>query len=168
MIVLGFDPGLSGAIAILNGDGSERLVADLPTVPLETGGLIKSRIDGRELSRVIRAHVPAGVSVRAFVEQVGAMGGLGEGKNNAVQTVVSLGRTMGAIEGVLEALGLVPKVVGVQAWKSMYGLGSNKESAREMARSLFPNVDLHLVRHHNRAEALLIANYGLRKLCQAR
>lgn len=168
LVAIGFDPGLTGAVAVLDDQGVELFVDDLPTVPLDTGGMIKKRIDGRELGRMLRAHVPSGVTVRAFIEQVGAMGGLGEGKNNAVQIVVSLGRSMGAIEGVLEALGVVPTTVGVQAWKAMYGIGSNKETARALARSLFPDVDMHLVAHHNRAEALLIANYGLRKLCGTR
>jgi hypothetical protein len=44
-------------------------------------------------------------------------------------------------------------------WKKALKLpgGKNKKPALRLARETFPNVDLRLEKHHNRAEALLIA-----------
>jgi hypothetical protein len=157
VIAVGIDPGLSGAIAFITHAGGV-VIEDLPTVPLPGNGLVKRRIDSRSLADIVRHHVPAGEPVVVRMEQVGAMGG----KNNAVQTQVSLGRTLGAIESVLELLRMPPVMVQPQAWKKFYGLGRDKAEAMACARRLYPEVPLRLAKHHNRAEALLIAHHGLR------
>lgn len=158
MIVVGIDAGLTGAAAFITTRGTCS-VEDLPTKNLDGGGLIKRRIDGLALARLLRDRCPAEEPVLVLVEQVGAMGG----KNNAVQTQVSLGRTLGAIEAAIEILRLPLHMVGSQAWKRFYGLSSDKGESLRVARELYPEAPLQLGKHHNRAEAVLIAHFGLRK-----
>lgn len=157
MIFIGIDPGLSGAISFV----TERtcVVEDLPTMPLPGDGLITQKIDGRALAMLIRKNVPIGETAEAYLEQVNTMGG----KNNAVQTQGSLMRSLGAIETVLECLGYKPTMLAPQKWKRFYGLDADKKKALVVARGLYRAAPLSLAKHHNRAEAVLIAHWGLRK-----
>jgi hypothetical protein len=157
MISVGIDPGLTGAVAFL--DRGACVIEDLPTMQLPGNGLVKRKIDGRALAALLRKHCPIGETVGIFVEQVRAMGG----QNNAVQTQGSLMRTLGCIEGVLEVLRMPPAMVESQAWKRFYGLGADKAACLQVARTLYPGAPLKLAKHHNRAEALLIAHYGLQR-----
>jgi hypothetical protein len=120
----------------------------------------KRRADGHALAQLLRRFIPAGESAIVVVEAVRAMGG----QNNAVQTQFSLGRTLGAIDGVLDVLRLVPAMVEPQAWKRFYGLKSDKSASLDTARALYPDAPLKLAKHHNRAEALLIAHFGQRTM----
>lgn len=143
-------------------------IVDIPTVDLEGGGLIKRRVQGRELALLIRQMVPAGNEPLVFLEQVGAMGG----KDNAIQTQASLAGTFYSIRTVLDILRWPPELVLPQRWKGTYGLkrtAGEKDSAYKgrhlaLARKLYPSAPLHLAKHHNRAEALLLAHFGVSKL----
>lgn len=155
-ISIGIDPGLSGAISFVSERGC--VVEDLPTMPLPGNGLITKKIDGRALAQLIRRHVPIGDVAMVFCEQVNTMGG----KNNAVQTQGSLMRTLGAIEAVLECMGMAPTMLSPQKWKRFYGLDSDKKNSLAAARALYEDAPLSLAKHHNRAEAMLIGHWGLR------
>lgn len=170
MIIIGIDPGLTGAVAMINTANGFCDVQDLPTIELEGGGLVKRRIQGRILGLQMRQMVPPGHEPLVFLEQVGAMGG----QNNAVQTQASLAGTFMGIRCVLDILRWPPTLVQPQRWKAKFGLARKKagpagkpesESAYkgrhlQLARELYPSAPLHLAKHHNRAEALLIAHYG--------
>jgi len=155
-VFIGIDPGLTGAIAFVT--ETSCTVEDLPTMPLPGNGLISRKIDGRALAIMVRSHVPIGESAAAYLEQVSTMGG----KNNAVQTQGSLMRSLGAIETVLECMGLKPTMLSPQKWKRFYGLDSSKPKALAKARELYHQAPLSLAKHHNKAEAVLIAHWGLR------
>ena len=157
MIVGGIDPGLTGAAAFI-GAGGRVAIEDLPTMPLPGNGLVTRKIDGHALAQLLRKHVGADEVAQVFLEQVGTMGG----RNNAVQTQGSLLRTLGAIESVLEVLRMPPKMLQPQKWKSFYGLNADKRKGMNCALRLYPAAPITLAKHHNRAEALLIAHYGLR------
>lgn len=158
MIYIGIDPGLGGAVGFIG--KASAVVHDLPTLPLPGRGLVRRRIDGRALNDLIRENVPKGESVRVFVEMVRAMGGV----DNAIQTQGSLSRTLGAIEAVLDILRVKPRMVEAKTWKGYYKVGSDKKASLRVARHLFPHMDeLKREGDHNRAEALLIAYWGLKK-----
>jgi hypothetical protein len=160
MILVGIDAGLTGAAAFIDSRDGGCVVEDLPTKNLAGDGLIKRRIDGYGFALMLRKHCAAGQPVLVLMEQVGAMGG----KNNAVQTQVSLGRSLGALEAAIEILRLPLHMVQPQTWKRFFGLGSDKAESLRVARALYPDAPLELAKHHNRAESVLIAHYGLRKL----
>jgi len=158
VICIGIDPGLSGAVAFI--DSRSCVIEDLPTMSLPGNGLVKRKLDAKALADLVRRHVPPGEVATVFCEQVRAMGG----KNNSLQTQGSLMRTLGAIEGVFEMLRMPPRMVEPQTWKRFYGLGKEKGESLELARSFYPDAPVKLAKHHNRAEAILIARYGMRKV----
>jgi hypothetical protein len=47
-----------------------------------------------------------------------------------------------------------------RVWKAHYGLKSDKAASLTTARALYPSAPLNLAKHHNRAEAVLLAHYG--------
>lgn len=165
MIVIGVDPGITGAITFIG--AGRALVYDLPTVELPGNGLVRQRVYGPDLAQLIRRHWPADQAAVAYLEDVATMGG----QNNAVQTQGSLMRTRGTIETVLELLRITVEPVRAQTWKNFYGLlgkdaSQAKKLALEKARGLYPalaTTDLKLAKHHNRAESLLIAHYGVQE-----
>jgi hypothetical protein len=171
MIVIGIDPGLTGACAILDHTGV-RALFDLPTMPIPGVGersLVQRKIDGYALCKLLLQHCPAREAVtQVLIEAVGTMGG----RDNAVQTQGSLLRSLGAIETVAECLKFPVQPVHTQSWKRYYGLldsslkaNERKAVAMQKARALYPDrPELARAKDHNRAEALLIAHYGVRKL----
>ena len=74
----------------------------------------------------------------------------------------TFGRGYGLCLGVIAALGLPSTLVTPQVWKKAAGLlRADKEKSRARAIQLWPQADLGLVKHHGRAEALLIGRWYL-------
>ncbi|SEQ01239.1 crossover junction endodeoxyribonuclease RuvC [Ectothiorhodospira magna] len=153
-LVLGIDPGLTGAVAALDPHHRVELLEDLPTVA-RGGGRVRRELDPAGLTHLLR---PIAGDVRlAVVEQVASRPGQG------VASVFSLGHTAGAICGVLAALGIPMVLVPPTAWKKAAGVpsGSDKGMSRTIAARLHPGIDLSRKRDHNMADALLLARYGM-------
>ncbi len=175
MICIAIDPGLTGACSVIDHNGL-RAVFDLPTMPIPGVGptaLVKSKLDAVAFKKLLLQHCPAGESARAVIEAVGTMGG----KNNAIQTQGSLLRTLGAIETVLELLGLKPTYAQPQTWKRYFGLiesstfgpkatpSQMKAKSLAKARQLYPHCrDINLAKHHNRAESILLGHWMQKEL----
>ncbi len=161
MIVLGIDLGLDGALARVVPNGSADIV-DMPTFTLPGKGMVKRAIAPVELMAAIRRLVPIGEKALAVVEQVHTF----PGRVNSPQAGGSLMETKGCVRAVLALAGVDVHWVDPQAWKAMYGLGSSKDASLEIARTLYPTTAPVLARKsdHNRAEALLLAHWGVRKL----
>ena len=151
--MIAIDPGITGAVAHIDGDGYAT-VHDLPTIEKKGKAKIKKMIDARALSDLIDSLLINSTD-RIAIEQVSAMPGQG------VSSMFSLGDTFGCLRGVCESLGGKVEFVRPQAWKKHYGLGSDKGEALERALFMFPELDHKLSRKkdHNRAEAVLIAQY---------
>jgi crossover junction endodeoxyribonuclease RuvC len=157
MIIAGIDPGLSGAVALLDAEtGAVIDIFDMPTLALSRGGKSKRELD---------AHALAGALGRdrighAFVELVGAMPGQG------VSGVFAFGKAYGIAIGVLATLGVPMSFVAPAAWKRALQVPAAKDGARARASQLMPAAAHHwlLVKHDGRAEAALIAYHGLRQL----
>lgn len=157
MIAIGIDPGLTGAVALVDASGACR-IEQLPTVALSGTGMVRRRIDGQKLGQRLRSWCPVGEPVIVAIEALRTVGWRG----NAAQTQDSLMRTVGAIEGVLDMLRLSFRAVEPQVWKGFYGIGAAKREALQKALVLYPDAPLRLVSDHNKAEALLIAHWALR------
>lgn len=153
-MILGIDPGISGAIAAVTDGGALMWVHDMPVRDAGKKARKQREIDGAELARMLRLHLA--YFRCAWVEEVSAMPGQG------VSSMFSLGDSRGTIRGVLEALGVSVERVPPQRWKRAYGLDSDKEAARGLAIRLYPmhSGELARKRDHGRAEAVLIARYG--------
>jgi hypothetical protein len=141
-------------VAIIE-EGELLMLEDLPTVKFSTAR-IKHRIDGAGLAELLE---PFAGSIRmAIVEKVAARPG------EAPSGAFSFGFSAGAISGVLGALRVPVTTVAPATWKKAMGLGPDKDLSRARAIELFPAAasKLALKKQHDRAEALLLAEYGRR------
>lgn len=148
-IIAGIDPGLSGAICLLNGTKCE--VFDIPIFNLERGGKNKREIDIHLLCHLLRTKID-----HCFLEQVGAMPGQG------VSSMFAFGQTFGIIKGILVANDIPYTLVPPRRWKSFLRVPAAKDGSRARASQLLPNAagQWALKKHEGRAEASLIALYG--------
>lgn len=150
--IVGIDPGLSGALAFYDSLGL--ITEDMPTLEFARGGKSKRDLDLQALAHLIRVHGP----VHAYVEQVGAMPGQG------VSSMFAFGKTYGGILGVLAALKVPVTLVPPQRWKKVLGVPAGKDGARARASQLIPAhaAQWPLKKHDGRAEAAMLALYGIR------
>lgn len=149
-IIIGIDPGISGAIAMLI-DNELMIVSDMPV--LKPGK--KTIIDARELASLLDSDYD-GNPVHVVIENVASR------PNQGVSSMFSLGHSAGMIEGVVAALGYPYSMIAPAKWKRKAGLlGKDKEASRALAKRLYPDADLRYKKHHGRAEAILIARYGV-------
>lgn len=159
MVVIGIDCGLTGALAALQ-DG--RLVAlhDLPTIANGYTAKVKRQIDPAGLAALIRELRTefAGEFFHVVVEKPSAMPGQGSA------SIFSLGDSLGCIRGVLAAKNMPTEFVSPAEWKKTLNVTADKEQVRARAVQLFPSASLHRKADHNRAEAILLALFGHRKL----
>lgn len=149
MMVLGVDPGLTGALAFFDPDMGLLMVRDMPTVEVVRNGKKKNEVSPQMLASIIREHPVA----RAMIERVGAMPGQG------VTSVFSFGRSFGIVEGVLAALELSTTIIPPQTWQKAVNLRGGKDGSRARAAELFPR-DAGLFarkKDDGRADAALIA-----------
>jgi crossover junction endodeoxyribonuclease RuvC len=156
MITIGIDPGLSGAIGILN-TGALVAVYDMPIVAKGSGS-VKNEVDPAGLIFLLRQHVPQGATVSVVLERVNAMPGQG------VSSVFSLGDSFGAARAAAAACQFELTYVSPVTWKKHFNLTSDKEQSRSLATRMFPTAQLHLKKHSDRAEALLMARWLYDKL----
>lgn len=155
MIVAGIDPGLSGAVAILDHDGSLLHVFDIPTVEEAHGKGTRSRIAPALLQDELIGDVRISV---AFIEHVASSPQMG------VTSAFRFGEAFGATLAVLQCCGIRTELVRPQVWKKSLGLNNDGEVSRSRAIELWPTQSDWFKRKmdHNRAEAALIAEWGRR------
>jgi crossover junction endodeoxyribonuclease RuvC len=152
VIVLGIDPGLSGAIAFYDTKTGDITVADMPTIEVTRNGKKKNEVSPQLLSDEIAKGHPT----MAFLERVGAMPGQG------VTSVFSFGRSMGVVEGILAAFDIPTTIVPPTVWQKGVNLRGGKDGSRERAMQLFPRQASLFARKKDdgRSDASLIAYYG--------
>lgn len=147
--ILGIDPGLSGALALYDADGTLE-VLDIPTLQLKT----KRVIDEYALARIIDNWSSRIREV--WLEQVGVRPG--EGAVGAF----TFGRGYGALRGICAANFLTIIDVTPAVWKGALKVRGDKDESRLRASTLFPRHGglWPLKKHDGRAEAALIALHG--------
>lgn len=153
---IGIDPGISGAVAALY-PKRPPVVHDVP-VALEGR---RRRILVPALADLIRDLVTAEPGeVRAVLERVHSH------PKQGVASTFAFGHAAGVLEGVVCALSLPYTLVRPQDWKKSMLAGSPKGKGAGLIRAaqLFPDLTGQLARKkdHNRADALLLAEYGRR------
>ena len=168
MNIIGVDPGLTGALAFLNHHGLQA-VHDIQTMIKGNGeGAVKNQIDPGALADILRAWL-YGKDKNEIMVMIESQGPVRLPGNKILggASSFSLAYTAGVIEGVVAALRLPHELVTPSVWKKALGLtakGPDKKAlARAMAQRYYPEADIHRVRDHNRAEAILIARYGHQK-----
>jgi crossover junction endodeoxyribonuclease RuvC len=160
VIYIGIDPGLSGAVAVLDDQGGicDPFVFDTPTVLVE-GEKTKRKYLVPAMAALLRPYSRNPYAL-AVLENVHSM------PKQGVASSFCFGEGKGMWEGILAALEIPTELVSPQRWKKeiMADQGKEKSAARFKAMSLFPSLadQLKLVKHDGRAEALLMAEYGRR------
>lgn len=155
-IAIGIDPGKDGALAMLwpeYGSLREDMVRVLP---------FDKSVFLRNLEEASRSRA-CDYKVVCVLEHVGAMPGQGS------VSMFNFGQNFGWIQGVLDALGVPYELVRPQKWKKEFSCTSDKNTSIEVARRLFPDVDLRRTLkckgpHDGICEALLMAEYARRRL----
>lgn len=153
---LGIDPGLSGALAVLDQDGALIAHHDLPT--LDKGGYVRRRIDGLRLREILLRFLPGG-AISSGHRTVAAVEHVGFRKGDGGASGASLAHSMGVIEGVLAGLG-VQYVLRPppQIWKGAMGvLRAGKGGACSRAAALWPVLK---DARHDVCEAALLARFA--------
>ena len=151
--VIGIDPGLSGALAVVNGvDGTFTVEAvyDLPTYSEKTStGKNRRYIDPVALSALLKA---IGKVDRVQCERMIAPPGV------SGMAAFSMGATMATIAATLRIARIPYKLVSSGVWKRALDVPADKEAARQFACRFFKH-DTYwpLKKSHNRAEAALLA-----------
>ncbi len=130
MKVIGIDPGLSGAIAIIK-DNKVLSIHDMPV--MSEGKKNKRQLNSAQLVKIIKDNVENKEDIRVIVEQVNAMPGQG------VTSMFNFGQTFGAIKGICAALGLPIFFVRPSKWKKHFELiNSSKDASRTKAIEMYP------------------------------
>ena len=152
MIILGIDPGLSGALAFLNVEDGILDIVDMPTVSITRNNKTKNEVSAPMLASVIRARQVDS----AIIEKVGAMRGQG------TSSMFSFGRSVGMVEGVLAGLMIPVDYVTPQRWQKSIGVRDGKDGSREIAARLFPAYAAMFMRKkdNGRSDAALIAYWA--------
>lgn len=144
-VILGVDPGASGAIAFYRPDRPAEIeVYDVP--------LVDKMIDAAQVAHLIRT---AGAT-EAMIERVGAM------PKQGVSSTFKFGMAYGAVLGIVAAMGVPIRQATPGRWKAHFRLSADKEQARGLAVRQWPSSrDFSLKKHHGRAEAALLALYAV-------
>ncbi len=155
MLIIGIDPGISGAICFFE-NGEVKEVIDMPS--MAEGKKNKRQVNGpqiyNEISDKIKNIPKKNISV--VVEQVSAMPGQG------VTSMFNFGQSYGVIKGICSAMQLPIFYVRPAKWKKYFNLiKTEKDASRTRAIEIFPYISSKLSRKKdsNKADAILIASF---------
>ena len=153
MKIIGIDPGLSGAIAVMKNNK----VLNIFEIPvMSEGKKNKRQLNSAQLVRLLKDNIKDEEEVSVIVEQVNAMPGQG------VTSMVNFGQTCGAIKGICAALSLPIFFVRPSKWKKHFELiNSSKDSSRTKAIERYPLLSSELSKKKdvNKSDAILIARF---------
>ena len=153
MKVIGIDPGLSGAIAVLENNKVLHMF-DMPV--MSEGKKNKRQLNSALLVSLLKENLTSSEEVSVVVEQVNAMPGQG------VTSMFNFGQTFGAIKGICAALDLPIFFVRPSKWKKHFELiNSSKDSSRTKAIEMYPKLSMQLSKKKdvNKSDAILIARF---------
>lgn len=152
--VLGIDPGINGALALIDTDDWTLAITDMPREPGKGG---KNAVSPTGVGRLFNAAMPD----YTVIEDVTSSPQMG------VVSAFSFGRSLGILEGAGAAQSIMTKV-RPQDWKAATKTPKDKNEARRRAMQLFPCAyDLFVrVKDDGRAEAAILCFYGLLSLAK--
>ena len=153
MIIIGIDPGVSGAISVLE----NKKVIDIFEMPtMIDGKKNKKQVNGSQITNIIKEEINKKKEIIVVVEHVNAMPGQG------VTSMFNFGQSFGVIKGISSALSLPIYFVRPTKWKKHFNLiNTNKDASRTKVIEVYPEISSKLSRKKdsNKADAILIARY---------
>jgi len=155
MLIIGIDPGISGAICFFE-DGKVKEVIDMPT--MAEGKKNKRQVNGPQIYNEISLRVNKfqKKEIIIVIEQVSAMPGQG------VTSMFNFGQSFGVLKGICAAMQLSMYFVRPSKWKKYFGLiKTEKDASRTKVIEIFPYISSQLSRKKdsNKADAILIASF---------
>ena len=153
MIIIGIDPGLSGAIAILE-NNTVLHIFDIPV--MSEGKKNKRQLNSALLVNLLKENINDKEEIAVVVEQVNAMPGQG------VTSMFNFGQTFGALKGICAALELPIYFVRPSKWKKHFELiNSSKDASRTKVIEMYPKLSSQLAKKKdvNKSDAILIARF---------
>jgi crossover junction endodeoxyribonuclease RuvC len=164
MKIIGIDCGVSGAIAVI--EESLVRIYDIPT-KVEISGKNKKTGKNKHKTHYLPSDIVTILENESdwtspdlvVIEQVSSM------PRDGVVQAFSLGYGSGLIQGICHSLHFPILLVRPSIWKKSLNLnkGSTKEDSINLAKTLYPQAEdfIKLKKHDGRAEALLLAHYGV-------
>ena len=155
MLIIGIDPGISGAICFFE-NGEVKEILDMPN--MAEGKKNKRQINGPQLYNEISKriiNIPKN-EVVVVIEQVSAMPGQG------VTSMFNFGQSFGVLKGICSAMQLSMHFVRPAKWKKYFNLiKTEKDASRTKVIEIFPYISSQLSRKKdsNKADAILIASF---------
>ena len=155
MIIIGIDPGISGAICFFE-DGEVKEIIDMPV--MADGKKNKRQINGPQVYNEILKRINnfQKKDIIVVIEQVSAMPGQG------VTSMFNFGQSFGVLKGICSAMQLSMFFIRPAKWKKYFGLiKAEKEASRTKVIEIFPYISSQLSRKKdsNKADAILIASF---------
>ena len=153
MIIIGVDPGINGAISIVE---NKKILDVYDTPTMIDGKKNKRQINSAQVSNIFKERLKLNKEVIVVVEQVNAMPGQG------VTSMFNFGQSFGVIKGICAALNIPIHFVRPAKWKKHFNLiKTNKDASRTKVIESYPKISskLHRKKDSNRADAILIALY---------
>ena len=153
MRVIGIDPGLSGAIAILE-NNKVLGIFDMPV--MAEGKKNKRQLNSSQLANIIKENTKNVEETVVIVEQVNAMPGQG------VTSMFNFGQSFGILKGICAAMQLPIYFVRPAKWKKYFNLiNAEKDASRTRAIEIFPyySSNLSKKKDSNKSDAILIASF---------
>ena len=155
MLIIGIDPGISGAICFFqNGEITD--VIDMPS--MADGKKNKRQINSQQVFNEISEriiNIPK-KEIIVVIEQVSAMPGQG------VTSMFNFGQSFGVLKGICSAMQLPMHFVRPAKWKKFFNLiNAEKDASRTKAIEIFPYISPQLSKKKdaNKADAALIASF---------
>ena len=153
MIIFGIDPGVSGAISILE---NKKVIEVFEMPTMIDGKKSKRQVNGAQVTNIIKEKLDKNKEIIVVVEHVNAMPGQG------VTSMFNFGQSFGVIKGISSALSLPIYFVRPTKWKKHFNLiKTNKDASRTKVIEVYPKISSQLSRKKdsNKADAILIARY---------
>ncbi len=149
--VIGIDPGLSGAIAFF-ASVDDLMIIDVPSFEASRG----KQVDLHKLVSSFNEALTVYEPKHAFIENVHTM------PKQGISSAFKFGKTCAYLEMLIAAFSIPITLVTPQEWKKELKVQKHKDNSRLRASQLLPeHANMWpLKKHHNRAEAILIAYYG--------
>ena len=123
-------------------------------------GKEKQQLDLYKFCEIVREWAPQ--TLYCVIEKVAA------GSKQGVSSMFRFGENFGQLQGVCAANGLAIHFTPPSVWKVQMDLSRDKKLSIKMAKELFPKNKEHFkrVKDDGRAEAALLAKYGVRLLAR--
>ena len=155
MLIIGMDPGISGAICFFE-NGEVKEIIDMPN--MADGKKNKRQINGPQVYNEISSRIKntPRKEIVVVIEQVSAMPGQG------VTSMFNFGQSFGVLKGICSAMQLSMRFIRPAKWKKYFGLiKTEKDASRTKVIEIFPYISSQLSKKKdsNKADAILISSF---------